>query len=192
MKLILLFAALVICAPANIKAQSDSTQKIKPWLVKVETMVGKNEKGILYKVSADTLELLPYRYKYRPFTGLKMLIDESRQMKLASGQIQSFTIQRKGAMNLAFGLGVLGGAITGAIAGSATTPKSDCSPNCILPENFGKFVNAVTGSLIGMGLGALTGFLVTKSKQKKFIIRGNQNKLSELQAELMDIVMVKE
>lgn len=192
MKLILLFAALVICAPANIKAQSDSTQKIKPWFVKVETMVGKNEKGILYKVNSDTLELLPYKYKYRPFMGSKMLIDESRQMKLASGQIQSFIIQRKGAMNLAIGLGVLGGAITGAITGSAITPKSDCSSNCIFPDNFVKSVNAVTGSLIGIGVGALTGFLVAKAKQKKFFIRGNQNKFRDLQTELMDKVIVKE
>ena len=186
MKPALMFAALIIFTQAQLKAQSDSTKKIKPYLVRVETMVGKNERGILHKVNSDTLELLPYSNKYRPFIGSKMLIDESIRIKLTAGQIQSFTIQRKGAMGSAIGLGALIGGITGGIVGAVTTPKSDCSPNCIFPENFDKTLNAVTGLLIGMGAGGLTGFLIGKGKQKKFIIGGNKQKFLDLHAELME------
>ena len=181
MKPALMFAALMICGQAQLKAQPDSTRKIKPYLVRVETMVGKNERGILHKVNSDTLELLPYSNKYRPFIGSKMHIDESIRIKLTAGQIQSFTIQRKGAMGSAISLGTLVGGITGGIVGTVTAPKSNCT-FCGL-ERAGYIV---TATFIGVGAGALTGFLIAKSKQKKFIIGGNKQKFLDLHAELME------
>jgi len=48
-------------------------------------MVGKNEKGVLYKVNSDTLELLPYTCKYRPFVGSKTRCDEENHLWLFTG-----------------------------------------------------------------------------------------------------------
>lgn len=190
MKSVLIFAALMIYSEVELKAQSDSTKKIKSYLVKIETMGGKNQKGVLYKVSSDTLELLPYSYKYRPFVGSKMLIDESRKLKFTGGEIQSFTIQRKAAMKSAISLGTLIGGITGGIVGAVATSKSDCPPNtiCNALNGLEELGNTITGTLIGIGAGALTGFLIGKGKQKKFIIGGNKNKFRDLHAELMEKV----
>jgi hypothetical protein len=139
MKKLYPFIIVVIFIHATLHAQSDNTKRIKAYAARVHTINGETEKGILYRVNNDTLELLPsfMIIKSSPDSALKM--KESSIMTFLVEQVQYVKIYRKQTTGVAVGTGIGAGVLAGAIIGAAITPKSECTSNyCLLPDNWEK------------------------------------------------------
>jgi len=166
----------------------DSFQLTKPYKAWVKTVDGKTKKGVLYQTAGYGIDLVTGK-KYESIHTFN------------SEQIQSIRIRRKNAplKGALIGMGV--GAITGIVIGLVSgddpiqpytgEPFSDMF--IALGNSFAMTAGEkATAGGIGLGItGGVVGLIFGSVAKKKFIIGGKKQKVRDLQAELMQKLVVK-
>jgi hypothetical protein len=176
------------------QAQSDSitsVKKQKTFNTSIRTLDHKMINGRLYAINDSQVVLLKSGNKYQ---------------YISAENIKSFSLKRKNSVLKGALIGFGAGAITGIIIGLASgdDPVMEYPDPSTDPFLIGSFVTALNNSFamtagekaVGGGLalgasGAIIGTIIGAVAKKKFIIGGKKEKFHDLQAELMQRLIVK-
>ena len=186
MKPVLIAAVLILFAWCNINGQAPVKKK-KPYIASVEMLSGEKKYGILHDVDSNELHLLPHKKVRFAYLRRQAIAEEDIPFSLASQQIRSLSIHRKGATAEAVGIGMVVGLTAGSLIGAITTKKNTCPPNsglCQSLNGLDRISNSAEGMVIGIGVGSLAGLLIGEGRKKRFIINGDRRRYYDVQRTL--------
>ena len=180
-------------------------RKKAPYLATVKTMEGKSKRGYVYQVNEDQVVLI--RAKSKDIKGWrKDGYVPTNTIYLPAADIKSISVQKKGSTlkGLLIGLGV--GTVTGIVIGFASGddpirpyPSSIDDPLGLetfliaIENSFAMKASekAIANGILMGGSGALIGAIIGTVARKKFIIGGRKEKVRDLQASLMQRLILK-
>jgi hypothetical protein len=182
-------------------AQSDTTAKKQlPNLATVQTTSGTKIKGWLYKIDDEKIYLLPASNKSLKSFSLGSAELNNGMIPLQVSEIQTLSLQKKGAAGRGALLGLGIGALTGVIIGFAegddpVTPYTGTFGDIFIAVGNAFAMTAEEKAVangLAMGVtGALTGYLIGKLTKKKFIIGGKKEVYRDLSGELTKRLLIK-
>lgn len=211
---------LSVFAVFQVYSQTDSSMKITageisaspadegkkaPYLATVKTMDGKSKRGYVYQVNEEQVVLI--RAKPKDIKGWRNQgFVPTNTINLPAADIKTIRVQKKGSTvkGLLIGLGV--GAVTGMVIGFASGddpirpyPSSIDDPLGIetfliaIENSFAMKASekAIANGILMGGSGALIGAIIGTVARKKFIIGGRKEKVRDLQASLMQRLILK-
>jgi hypothetical protein len=175
-------------------AQSDTAAKKQlPSLATVQTTGGTKIKGWFYKMDDDKIYLLPASNKSLKSFSLGSAELTNAMIPLQVSEIQTVSLQKKGAAGRGAILGLGIGALTGVIVGFAegddpVTPYTGTFGDIFIAVG-NAFAMTAEEKAVANGLalgvtGALTGYLIGKLTKKKFIIGDKKEVYRDLSGEL--------
>ena len=195
-----MFLVAIVLTAYCLQAQTDSLKNArrKNFQATLATMDKKTIKGTLFNVSDNEIIM---RYNVR-VANSKNLVKEDQMISAENINTISFRRKNSGLRGALIGLGV--GALTGVIIGFASGddpieeyPQYDpLGLNTIAISISNSFAmtageKAVAGGIaLGAG-GALVGAIIGAVAHKKFTIGGKKEKFHDLQAKLMQRIVVK-
>jgi len=188
-------------------SQTDSViktgKRFIPSMATIQTTDGKKTKGWFYKMNDENIYLLPAQKNKKYFRTSDFISPDLNAgvFNIPASQINTIGLQKRNATLKGTLIGLGAGVITGVVIGFASgdDPIQECGPNdflCLGAALNNAFAmtagqKALAGGL-GLGVtGALAGFIISKIAKKKFIIGGKKEVYHDLQAELMQRLIIK-
>lgn len=146
--------------------------KKNSYRVRVESLDGKNENGMLIALNDSTIHLLT---SFRP----------QREMVFSIDGVKTISLRRRNSPGRGFAIGAGIGAGLGALIGWATYSPPDCQGNmgsvCLDGAGLGAFALGTVGGLSGGFLG-----LITHLGYKRFAINGDKTKYDEFRRKILN------